>query len=127
MHNDFSIEEVTNKTVYKHQQKHVCEQLELATSINCLQLMAHVEYTFPFCFNIPEQLPATLHCPYGQTEYGLRLQLQHAKKVDKEFHQRIVVKNKLDLSKEIKYKEVHKATCFTKKKQKQKQKKICCL
>lgn len=106
MHNDFSTQEVTNKTLYKHQKKHVCKQLELASSINCSQLMSHVEYTFNFCFNIPEHVPATLHSTYGKTEYGLRMQLQHAKKVDKEFHQRIVVRNKLDLSKEIKYKQV---------------------
>ncbi|KAM7363063.1 uncharacterized protein ACRADG_000120 isoform 2-T2 [Cochliomyia hominivorax] len=107
MHNDFSTQEVTtDKTHYFSKQKHVCEQLKL-DSMNCKQLQPHVEYKFQFCFIIPQHVPATYRCLYGQTEYGLYLQIQHAKKVNKEFHQRIVIKNKLDLKQELKYKEPH--------------------
>ncbi|XP_065354350.1 uncharacterized protein LOC135948823 [Calliphora vicina] len=104
MHNDYSTQELSDKTLYNSHKKHVCEQLKLDSS-NCKQLQPHVEYTFEFCFAIPQQVAATYRCLYGQTEYGLRLQMQHAKKVNKEFHQRIVVKNKLDLTQETKYKE----------------------
>ncbi|XP_037825337.1 uncharacterized protein LOC119613378 [Lucilia sericata] len=113
MHNDFSTHEIvaSDKTLYNQQQKHVCEQLKL-DSLNCKQLLQpHVEYTYRFCFTIPQQAPATYRCRYGETEYGLRLQMQHAKKVNKEFHQRIVVKNKLDLTKDIKYQEPCVAYC----------------
>lgn len=105
MHNDYSTQELSDKTLYNHQKKHVCQQLKLDSS-NCKQLQPHVEYTFDFCFAIPQQVAATYRCLYGQTEYGLRLQMQHAKKVNKVFHQRIVVKNKLDLTQQTKYKEV---------------------
>lgn len=107
MHNDFSTQEVSDKTLYNRQQKHVCEQLKLDSShCSSKHLQPHVEYKYTFCFPIPQHVPATFRCLYGQTEYGLRLQLQRTKKVNKEFHQRIVVKTKLDLTKEIMYKEV---------------------
>lgn len=102
-HNDFSTQEVRQKTLFGNRQKHVCDQLKLA---NRLLLQPHAEYEYQFSFTIPQQVPATSRCPLGDCEYVLQLVLQHTKKANKEFHQRITVKDKLDLSQNLTYKEV---------------------
>ncbi|XP_073819548.1 uncharacterized protein [Musca autumnalis] len=101
VHNDFSSKELKSmKTLYNDSQKHVCEQLQLATAEQQL-LHPNVDYRYKFRFLIPAYAAATSRCPLGECEYGLQLTLQHPRKVNKEFHQRIVVKNKLDLSRHI--------------------------
>ncbi|XP_075145121.1 uncharacterized protein LOC142220080 isoform X2 [Haematobia irritans] len=98
MLNDFSSKELWTKTLYSDQQKHVSEQLQLASQH---LLQPHHSYKYKFCFLIPPQTAATSHCPLGECEYGLQVIVQQPKKVNKEFHHRIVVKNKLDLSQNI--------------------------
>lgn len=99
VHNDFSAKELSSKTLYTDRQKHVCQQLKLTTTEQLLQ--PNLDYRFEFCFLIPEQAAATSLCPLGECAYGLQVIVQHPKKANKEFHRRIVVKNKLDLSKNI--------------------------
>lgn len=110
VHNDFSSKELHSmKTLYTNSHKHVCEQLELASNNQRQQqqiLHPHVEYRYKFRFPIPVHAAATSRCPLGECEYGLRLIVQHPRKVNKEFHQRIVIKNKLDLSENIELREV---------------------
>uniref|UniRef100_A0A1I8MVW2 Arrestin-like N-terminal domain-containing protein n=1 Tax=Musca domestica TaxID=7370 RepID=A0A1I8MVW2_MUSDO len=109
VHNDFSSKELHSmKTLYTNSHKHVCELLELASNNQQQQqqiLHPHVEYRYKFRFPIPVHAAATSRCPLGECEYGLRLIVQHPRKVNKEFHQRIVIKNKLDLSENIELRE----------------------
>uniref|UniRef100_A0A1I8PWF2 Uncharacterized protein n=2 Tax=Stomoxys calcitrans TaxID=35570 RepID=A0A1I8PWF2_STOCA len=98
MLNDFSSQELWQKTPFSDQQKHVCEQQQL-TGQHLLQ--PHRSYKYKFRFLIPAQTPATSRCPLGDCEYELQVIVQHPKKINKAFHQRIVVKNKLDLSQNI--------------------------